>query len=77
MGYIVIDEKKLEEAISLWNNQSYKQQVKGDISRAEVDASHLLEVLQKEEKEINDRIQSLEARRNNLNELMKFAKSKL
>lgn len=77
MGYIVIDEKKLEEAISLWNNQSYKQQVKGDISRAEADASHLLEVLQKEEKEINDRIQSLEARRNNLNELMKFAKSKL
>lgn len=76
MGYIIIDEEKLKEAISLWNNQSYKQQVKGDINRAEVDASHLLEVLQQEEKEINNRIQSLEARRNNLSKLMKFAKSK-
>lgn len=77
MGYILIDEEKLEEAISLWNNQNYKQQVKIDITRAKVDASHLLEVLQQEEKEINNSIQKLEAQKNNLGELMKYAKSKL
>lgn len=77
MGYILIDEEKLDEATSLWNNQNYKQQVKIDINKAKVDVSHLLEVLQQEEKEINDRIQKLETQRNNLNELMKYAKSKL
>ena len=77
MGYILIDEEKLEEAISLWNNINYKQQVKFDISKAQVKASCLLEVLQQEEKEINDSIQKLETRRNSLGELMKYAKSKL
>lgn len=77
MGYILIDEEKLDEAISLWNNQNYKQQVKIDIGRAKVDASHLLEVLQQEEKEINDSIQKLETQKNNLSELMKYAKGKI
>lgn len=77
MGYIIIDEEKLEEAISLWNNQNYKQQVIIDINRAKVSASHLLEALQQEEKELNDSIQKLETQRNNLEQLMEYAKSKL
>ena len=77
MGYILIDEEKLEEAIALWNNQNYEQQVRTDISKAKVSASHLLEVLQQEEKEINDSIQKLETRRGSLGELMKYAKNKL
>ena len=77
MGYILIDEKQLEEAISLWNNSNYENQVRMDVNRARVDASHLLEVLQQEEKKINDNIRKLEAQRDNLSELMMYAESKL
>lgn len=77
MGYILIDEKQLEEAISLWNNSNYENQVRMDVNRARVDASHLLEVLQQEEKKINDNIRRLEAQRDNLSELMMYAESRL
>lgn len=75
MGYIIIDEEKLHARIALWNNGNYRDMVLSDISSAKADYSHMIEVLQREENEINAKIKHLESQKGNLSALMQLANS--
>lgn len=73
MGYIIIDEAKLQERISLWNNSSYKDKVLMDVHSAKVDYSHMIEALQQEEIKINEKIKQLESQKGDISALMRWA----
>lgn len=74
MGYIIIDEEKLKERISLWNNSSYSDKALADVHSAKVDYSHMLEVLRQEEIKIEESIKELELKKGDIAMLMKYAK---
>lgn len=73
MGYIIISEEELDKRARLWNNESYLQKVKIDVFNAKVDYSHLLEVLQQAEKNIDEKIKEFEAKKNDIKKLMEYA----
>lgn len=73
MGYIIIDETKLHERISLWNSASYKDKVLMDVHSAKVDYSHMVKALQQEEIKINEKIQQLESQKGDIAALMRWA----
>ena len=74
MGYIIIDEEKLKERISLWNNQSYTDKVLSDIHNAKVDYAYMLKALQQEEARIDEGIKKLQLQKGDIAMLMKYAK---
>lgn len=77
MGYVLIDEDKLEENISKWNSLDYRQKVENDVYRARASMSHLLEALQREEKEIDEKILKLQEQKSDIEHLMRYAKEKV
>lgn len=75
MGYIIIDEKKLYEKITLWNSGSYKDKVLADVYASKADCSHMLEALKREEDIINEKIKRLEEQKSNLGKLIQLSNS--
>lgn len=74
MGYIIIDENKLDANLRLWNDPHYRNKAKTDVMNARVEYSHMLEALQEAEKEIDSSIQQLTEKKNNIKLLMQYAK---
>lgn len=74
MGYIIIDEEKLKERISLWNNLGYTDKVLSDIYNAKVDYAYMLQALQQEEQRIDENIKKLQLQKGDIAMLMKYAK---
>ena len=74
MGYLIIDEEKLREKISLWNNSNYTNQVLSDVYNAKADYACMLEALQKEEARIDEDIKKLQLQKGDIAMLMKYAK---
>ena len=74
MGYIIIDEEKLKEKISLWNNSNYTNQALGDVYNAKVDYAYMLKALQQEEARIDEDIKKLQLKKGDIAMLMKYAK---
>lgn len=74
MGYIIIDEEKLRDNVGLWNNRDYRERALNDVMNARVDYSHMLKALQEAEKKIDEDIQKLQEKKNNIELLMKYAK---
>ena len=74
MGYIIIDEEKLHEKISLWNNSNYTNQVLSDVYNAKADYACMLKALQQEEAKIDEDIKRLQLKKGNIAMLMKYAK---
>ena len=74
MGYIIIDEEKLHEKISLWNNSNYTNQVLSDVYNAKVDYACMLKALQQEEARIDEDIKKLQLKKGDIALLMKYAK---
>ena len=77
MGYIIIDEEKLEERIGRWNSGDYRSKVMSDITNAQVDYSHMLKALQQAENKIDEDIRKLEEQRKNIKLLMDYAKYRI
>lgn len=73
MGYIIIDEDKLQERISLWNSASYKDKVLMDVHSAKVDYSHMVKALQQEEEKIDEKIKQLELQKGDIATLLRWA----
>jgi len=74
MGYLIIDEEKLKEKISLWNNSNYTNQVLSDVYNAKADYACMLKALQKEEARIDENIKKLQLQKGDIAMLMKYAK---
>lgn len=74
MGYLIIDEEKLKEKISLWNNSNYTNQVLSDVYNAKADYACMLQALQKEEERIDENIKKLQLQKGDIAMLMKYAK---
>lgn len=75
MGFIIIDETKLEDRISLWHNENYKSMALSDVYNAKVDCSYMLQALKQEEAVIDKEIQKLQLRKGDISKLMAYAKS--
>lgn len=75
MGFIIIDETKLEDRISLWHNENYKSMALSDVYNAKVDYSYMLQALKQEEAVIDKEIQKLQLRKGDISKLMAYAKS--
>lgn len=74
MGYIIIDEEKLKERISLWNNSGYNDKVLADVNSAKVDYACMLKALQQEEARIDEDIKKLQLKKGDIAMLMEYAK---
>jgi hypothetical protein len=77
LGYILIDEEKLIERLSLWNSKDYLTRAKIDVYSAKADTSCLFKMLQQEEEEIDKEIAKLTTKKNDLEQLMHYAKRKI
>ena len=73
MGYIIIDEEKLQKRIALWNSSSYSDKVLSDVYNAKVDYACMLKALQQEEKRIDEDIEKLQLQKGDIAMLMQYA----
>ena len=74
MGYIIIDENLLEQKLRMWNSSDYYGKAMSDVLHSKADYSKLLEALQREEAKINENIDELVKRKNDIKLLMQYAK---
>ena len=77
MGYIIVDEEKLQERIALWNSSNYSDRVLSDVYNAKVDYACMLKALQQEEAKIDENIRKLQLQKGDITMLMKYANNSI
>ena len=75
MGFIIIDEDKLRNNLSLWNDRQYYQHAMYDVTSARVSSDRLLAALTQEQAEIRADIAKLQEKEQSVEHMMMFARA--